>query len=350
MPAKLQMPKGLSLREKLVWSFEKRRPDAKKLKVFREKFPQFAHVGEDLREARFNWKYNRVSPNKARRAIFLSKQKVKTSKALTSKSRNSLSAGAFVFPDERRYPIHDESHARNALARASGKSEESKVRAAVHAKYPGIGKTSSVHFCKECGKTHRPKCDECGSTRDLRSYHGPCGSCAFKKESQVSFLDELQKIAGWDDFVGYAGQKAQSLKRFGGGVASNVGGALSSFATPRESFKKGWEATWRPGGQTMHPLSKALMAYGAYNDVKQIAPQQDPTGQGRSRIHRALTAVGSQAGGIMSAPYGLSGGIVGGMTGAKLGDLAGRAIDKVRGFKRVPQAPHLPPRPVGQQE
>jgi len=228
---------------------------------------------------------------------------------LTSKARNKLSPSTFVFPEERRYPIHDESHARNALARASGKSEEGKVRAAVHAKYPGIG-----------------------------------------KESQISFLDELVKISGMDDAIGWAGQQGQRLKRFGGGVASNVGNAVASFGTPRESLKKGWEATWRPGGQPLHPLSKALMAYGVYNDVRQVVPGQDPSGQGRSRLHRAATAVGGQLGGIMSAPYGLSGGLVGGMLGAKMGDFAGRAIDKVRGFKRVPQAPHLPPRPIGQQE
>jgi hypothetical protein len=37
------------------------------------------------------------------------------------------------------YPIPDISHARNALARASGKPIEAKVRAAVHRKFPSIG-------------------------------------------------------------------------------------------------------------------------------------------------------------------------------------------------------------------
>ncbi len=36
------------------------------------------------------------------------------------------------------YPIPDASHARNALARASGKPVEAQVRAAVHRKFPGI--------------------------------------------------------------------------------------------------------------------------------------------------------------------------------------------------------------------
>lgn len=40
------------------------------------------------------------------------------------------------------YPIPDASHARNALARSSGKPEAAKVRAAVERKFPGMGKKS----------------------------------------------------------------------------------------------------------------------------------------------------------------------------------------------------------------
>ena len=42
------------------------------------------------------------------------------------------------------YPIPDASHARNALARASGKPVEAEVRAKVHAKFPNIGKGTHV--------------------------------------------------------------------------------------------------------------------------------------------------------------------------------------------------------------
>lgn len=38
----------------------------------------------------------------------------------------------------RKYPIEDKSHARNALARSSGKPVAAKVRAKVRAKYPDI--------------------------------------------------------------------------------------------------------------------------------------------------------------------------------------------------------------------
>lgn len=52
-------------------------------------------------------------------------------KELKAKQRNELPAGAFVFPKERRYPIHDRAHGANALARASGTADWDKVRAAV---------------------------------------------------------------------------------------------------------------------------------------------------------------------------------------------------------------------------
>ena len=65
---------------------------------------------------------------------------------LNAVARNKISGKNFAGPD-RSYPIEDASHARNALARASGKSVEARVRAAVHRKYPDIG------------KSHGPKAD-----------------------------------------------------------------------------------------------------------------------------------------------------------------------------------------------
>ena len=59
---------------------------------------------------------------------------------LTAKKRNALPAKTFAGPD-RSYPIPDASHARNALARASqhaGPALKAKIRAKVHAKFPGI--------------------------------------------------------------------------------------------------------------------------------------------------------------------------------------------------------------------
>jgi hypothetical protein len=62
---------------------------------------------------------------------------------LTAAARKKISGKNFAGPD-RSYPIEDASHARNALSRVSqhGSSAlKARVRAKVHAKYPGIGKS-----------------------------------------------------------------------------------------------------------------------------------------------------------------------------------------------------------------
>ena len=74
---------------------------------------------------------------------------------LTSRGRKRLRPGSFAVPARSRvggkgkakYPIHDKAHARNALARVSqhgSAAEQRMVRAAVHRRYPSIGKTSKT--------------------------------------------------------------------------------------------------------------------------------------------------------------------------------------------------------------
>lgn len=61
--------------------------------------------------------------------------------ALTAKRRKALRPGAFAFPKTRRYPIHDRSHAINALARArqsGSRSTYTTVRRAVCRRYPKL--------------------------------------------------------------------------------------------------------------------------------------------------------------------------------------------------------------------
>ena len=57
---------------------------------------------------------------------------------LTHAKREDLPKGDFVLPETRRYPIEDAAHARDALARSSGKPEHAAVVAAVRRKYPEI--------------------------------------------------------------------------------------------------------------------------------------------------------------------------------------------------------------------
>lgn len=58
-----------------------------------------------------------------------------------SDNRNTLEDESFALPDERKYPIPDVAHARNALARVAQNGtadEQKKVRAAVEKRYPSL--------------------------------------------------------------------------------------------------------------------------------------------------------------------------------------------------------------------
>jgi hypothetical protein len=60
---------------------------------------------------------------------------------LTYEQRKKMSSKEFVFPDEKAYPIPDEAHGRNALARASqheNGARLAKVVNAVRRKFPNI--------------------------------------------------------------------------------------------------------------------------------------------------------------------------------------------------------------------
>jgi hypothetical protein len=65
-------------------------------------------------------------------------------KELGGKDRKKLSKKSFALPGKRKYPIPDKAHARNALARVAQngtEAEQKKVRAAVHKRFPSIGKS-----------------------------------------------------------------------------------------------------------------------------------------------------------------------------------------------------------------
>jgi hypothetical protein len=63
---------------------------------------------------------------------------------LTAAMRKKIPSSSFAVPSKApgsgSYPIPDASHARNALARSSGKPIATEVAAKVHAKYPNIGR------------------------------------------------------------------------------------------------------------------------------------------------------------------------------------------------------------------
>jgi 2'-5' RNA ligase len=78
----------------------------------------------------------------------INNQEVEVDKdALTTDERNDLHDKTFALPDERKYPIPDLAHARNALARVAQHGtadEQKKVRAAVYRKFPDLKKTEKA--------------------------------------------------------------------------------------------------------------------------------------------------------------------------------------------------------------
>lgn len=52
---------------------------------------------------------------------------------LTTKRRKKIPTRQFALPDEKKYPIHDAAHARNALARASAAKNSGKLSASKYA-------------------------------------------------------------------------------------------------------------------------------------------------------------------------------------------------------------------------
>lgn len=77
---------------------------------------------------------------------------------LTTEQRNALPDSAFAIPESREYPIHDRTHAVDALARVSANGsddEKRRVAMAVHRKYPDLRE-----------KFHRAAGDAEGGTSD----------------------------------------------------------------------------------------------------------------------------------------------------------------------------------------
>jgi hypothetical protein len=53
---------------------------------------------------------------------------------LTTKGRSHLPASKFALPEQKKYPINDKAHARNAKARASEMEHQGKISASTRAK------------------------------------------------------------------------------------------------------------------------------------------------------------------------------------------------------------------------
>lgn len=103
-------------------------------------------------------------------------------KVLSYTERKKLQSSQFAIPETKRYPIHDEVHARNALARVSqhgSDADKRKVRAAVRRKYPNITVVSKSEGeeALTIGILLRKAADYHDSNKGERLVNTICSSC-----------------------------------------------------------------------------------------------------------------------------------------------------------------------------
>lgn len=80
----------------------------------------------------------------------------KVAKKLTYQERKRIPSSEFAIPEERKYPIHDKAHAKNALARVAQfgtPSERERVRRAVYARYPELKEQREERIGRKMTKT-----------------------------------------------------------------------------------------------------------------------------------------------------------------------------------------------------
>lgn len=122
---------------------------------------------------------------------------------LSYASRKQLPKSAFVFPDKApgsgAYPIHDRSHAANALSRAKGKPEEKTVRSAVCKRHP------SLPACKRVAKEDSLQ-DDPGTVGDVE-----IGERVEALEDRIGGLEK--KLIGTEDEPGAVAKMAQAVDK-----------------------------------------------------------------------------------------------------------------------------------------
>ncbi len=144
----------------------------------------------------------------------------------------------------------------------------------------------------------------------------------------LAFQDEIAKIALSKSAGLLRDVGTRIISSTKGGIR-NVGNSIGAYATPVESFKRGWKATTTDFG-SMSKAQKGLMAVGLATGGHEALSKNDPLGKNRGRIERIGAVAGDQLGGIVGAPFGLAGGMAAGLVGRKIGGTIGKGIDKIR--------------------
>jgi hypothetical protein len=143
-----------------------------------------------------------------------------------------------------------------------------------------------------------------------------------------SFLDELLLIKE----AGIIRDIGSSILEGAKNAPYNVGRAAGAFTAPIHHGSAGLKAEVE-AFKNAGPLWKGWQAYDLAKRLGAATSKEDPDGKGRSRVHRVLEGVGSQAGGWVARPFGLVGGMAGTNIGSRVGGAIGKGIDKVRGYR-----------------
>ena len=153
---------------------------------------------------------------------------------LTTEGRDQIKKKNFAIPKGRRYPIHDEEHARNALARVGQHGtpgEKSQVYAAVTKKYPGLSARSSVPGVQK--KVEEKK--SCGS----------CKMAAMRQElEQLKLAGAFDRLRELANPMTHLGTEAYEVGGLGVLAAPEVD-KLQAMARARLAGESGDEAVQR---------------------------------------------------------------------------------------------------------
>ena len=177
--------------------------------------------------------------------------------------------------------------------------------------------------------------------------------------SVPAFFDEMEKVArAWLPIhtpsegiiksiartrIGRALTPA-SRKGVRGAVRTGIrdlGNTADAAFTPSKSIKKGWKTTvgdFKNSGI----VNKTLTVGGTLGSVAEVAPEEDPRHQGRSRLARGIQAGIGTAGSLIGAPHGIVGNLTAGVVADKAGSMVGKGVDATRNAVRNRMAARQP--------
>jgi hypothetical protein len=140
----------------------------------------------------------------------------------------------------------------------------------------------------------------------------------------AAFIDEVEKIKEAGGLIKNLGDGAMGL---GKAVVRNARNTLKGFSTPVDSIREGLASN-------KSLFAKTMLGTNAIMTAPQAFSSQDPSGMGKSRVERASSWLGDQAGGLIGAKHGiLTGPIVGATVGRTIGKTTGKTLDAVRGYR-----------------